>query len=288
MSRLAQGVRFAVDLVVPVAAYYLLRLLGSSVYAALLVSTLISAASAVVQLVRQRHLDGLATYMTVMLLGSLVIALVSGSEQFLLAKGAVLTGVTGIWFIASTWLAKRPLAYLFSRPLIEGRLGWPGDWDGMWTRAPAFRRMWRVSSAIWGIGLLIDAAVRVWMSYRLPPDTVPALAQLLYGVTTVVLIVVTNVWYFACGIHRRSSALYLGSPGGPPLPARGAGTVGATGAPRLERASGRPRGARRDWPGNALRVRATRVRPASRGRGQPAAPTGRRPRPDAPGRPQDP
>ena len=61
--------------------------------------------------------------------------------------------------------------------------------------------------------------MRVWMSYRLPPDTVPALAQLLYGVTTVVLIVISNVWYFACGIHRRSSALYLGSPGGPPLPA---------------------------------------------------------------------
>ena len=144
--------------------------------------------------------------------------MISGSEQFLLAKGAVLTGVTGIWFIASTWLAKRPLAYLFSRPLIEGRLGWPGDWDGMWTRAPAFRRMWRVSSLIWGVGLLLDAAVRVWMSYRLPPDTVPALAQVLYGVTTVVLIVVSNIWYFACGIHRRSSALYLGSPGGPPLP----------------------------------------------------------------------
>jgi len=219
MSRLAQGLRFTVDLVVPVAAYYLLRLLGSSVYAALLVSTLISAASALVQLVRSRHLDGLATYMTVMLLGSLVIALISGSEQFLLAKGAVLTGVTGIWFIASIWLAKRPLAYLFSRPLIEGRLGWPGDWDGMWTRAPAFRRMWQVSSAIWGVGLLVDAGVRVWMSYSLPPDSVPALGQVLYGVTTVVLIVISNAWYFACGIHRRSSALYLGSPGGPPLPA---------------------------------------------------------------------
>ena len=58
MTRLAQGVRFTVDLVVPVAAYYLLRLLGSSVYAALLVSTLISGRSALVQLVRSRHLDG--------------------------------------------------------------------------------------------------------------------------------------------------------------------------------------------------------------------------------------
>ena len=210
MNRVARVVRFAVDLVVPVAAYYLVRLLGSSVYTALLVSTLLSAASALVQLVRSRRLDGLAAYMTVMLLGSLVIALVSGSERFLLAKGAVLTGVTGTWFIASAWLARRPLVFLFSRPLIEGRLGWPGDWDTMWTRAPAFRRMWRVSSVIWGLGLLLDAAVRVWISYRLPPDSVPALAQVLYGVTTVVLVVISNVWYFACGIHRRSSPLYLG------------------------------------------------------------------------------
>ena len=200
----------------------------------------------------------------------------------------MLTGVTGIWFIASTWLAKRPLAYLFSRPLIEGRLGWPGDWDGMWTRAPAFRRMWRVSSVIWGIGLLVDAAVRVWMSYRLPPDTVPALAQLLYGVTTVVLIVVTNIWYFACGIHRRSSALYLGSPGGPPLPEPVATDAAASPRPEPETTVRAIRGERGwDWPrgGRALRGACDEERPAERVGANPGA-SGRRrrrrPGPDGP------
>ena len=110
------------------AAYYLLRLLGASVYAALLVSTLISAHLGGRPLVRRRHLDGLATYMTVMLLGSLVIALVSGSEQFLLAKDAVLTGVTGIWFIASTgWRSARSST---CSPARSSRAGWAGPATG--------------------------------------------------------------------------------------------------------------------------------------------------------------
>ena len=36
----------------------------------------------------------------------------------------------------------------------------------------------------------------------------PALGIALYVVTCVVLSVVTNVYYFACGIHNRRSALY--------------------------------------------------------------------------------
>src|SRR5665811_765994 len=80
------------------------------------------------------------------------------------ARGALLTGVTGLWFIASLW-GRRPLAYLFSQPLLEGRFRWPRDWDGLWDRSPRFRRMWRNSSLLWGIGTLIDAALRVVMAY---------------------------------------------------------------------------------------------------------------------------
>ena len=188
------ALRLVLDVGAPLGLYYGLRAAGIGVYVALLASTLLSAAFAVVSLLRHRRVDGLATYMTATLLASVGVSLLAGSPRFLLAKEAWLTAFAGAWFLASL-RARRPLAYLYSKPLLEGRLGWPGDWDEVWTRSPRFRHMWRVSSVLWGIGTLLDSAVRVVMAYTLPVDEVPALATALYVITSAVLIVVTNIYY---------------------------------------------------------------------------------------------
>lgn len=115
--------------------------------------------------------------------------------------------VTGAWFIASL-AGRRPLAYLLSQPLLEGRFRWPQCWDGLWARSPRFRRMWRVSSVLWGVGTLTDAALRVVMAYTLSPDLVPALGTALYADTSAMLIVTTTSYYAAAGIYTHGSALY--------------------------------------------------------------------------------
>jgi intracellular septation protein A len=199
--------RVVINLGAPLAAYYVLRWAGVGIYLSLLTSTLLSAAPGAVTFARERRMDGLSAYMTAMLVGSVVIALLSGSTRFLLAKEAILTGVTGIWFIASI-AARRPLVFLFTRPLLEGRFRWPSTWDTLWDRYPRFRRMWRVSSLAWGIGLFADAVLRVVMAYTLPPDTVPALGTALYAATTVVLILGTNIYYFTCRVGNPYSKLY--------------------------------------------------------------------------------
>jgi hypothetical protein len=182
-----------------------------SVYLSLLTSAVTSAVPALVGLIRDRRPDGLSTYFSTMVLGSVIVSLWSGSTEFLLARDGVLTGVTGIWFIASLW-ARRPLAYVFTKPLLQGRLHWPKDWDALWQASPRFRRMWRISSLLYGIGTLLDALARVVMAYTLPADNVPLLSTALYAVTTVVLIVVTNVVYIHFGVHDRRSKLYAGVP----------------------------------------------------------------------------
>ena len=207
-------VRIIVDFGSPIALYYVLRAAGASVYVSLLVGALLSAAMGVKPLFRKQKLDGLAIYMSTMMLGSVVVSLVGGSTRFLLARDAALTGVTGIWFIASLW-ARRPLAYLFTKPLVEGRMRWPGNWDLLWRRAPRFRRMWRISSVLYGIGTLGDAAARVVMAYTLPPDVVPALGTALYAATTVFLLIVVTVLYIASGAYNLRSRLYQA--GGPPV-----------------------------------------------------------------------
>jgi intracellular septation protein A len=207
LPRITTVIRVAADFALPLVVYYGLRRAGADVYVSLIVGSLLSASSAAVSLVRTRHLDGMAAYMTKMMLGSVAVSLLFGSTRFLLAKGALLTGVTGIWFIASVW-TRRPLAYHFTRPLLEGRFHWPSAWDELWERAPKFRRMWRVSSVLFGIGSLVDAALRVVFAYTLPPDRVPILSTGLYAATSVVLIVVTNVYYILCGVQNPSSEMY--------------------------------------------------------------------------------
>jgi hypothetical protein len=201
----------ALSLVAPIALFYVLRARGTGLHVALALSTGVFTAPAVVSLVRRRRLDPLSSFFTVMTVGALAVSLVPGSTRVLLAKEAVLTGVTGLWFLAGPW-TRRPLAYHFTRPLLEGRLRWPGDWEQLWEASPRFRHMWLVGSAMWGIGLLLDAGLRVRLAFAAPPDRVPVLGLLLYGGTILVLNVLTNAYYVWCGVHDPRSPLRRGAP----------------------------------------------------------------------------
>lgn len=203
------GLRIAIGLAVPAVTYYVLRAFGASVYLALVISTVLSALPGTYSLIRHRRVDGISTYFTAMLLGGLVVSLIPGSTRFLLAREAVMTGVTGVWFLVSIGRG-RPLSFLFTRPLLEGRFRWPGEWEELWPRSPLFRRMWRVSSVLFGIGLLLDAGLRVLMAYTLRPDLVPALGLGLYVATMLVLNVVVNVYYVRCRIHDPRAPIRTG------------------------------------------------------------------------------
>ena len=115
-------------------------------------------------------------------------------------------------FLASV-RARRPAAFTFARPLLEGRRMFTvRDWDALWQAEPAFRRIWRISTVMWGTGLLADAVARVIMSCTLPVAVVPGLGGALWPVTFVVLQVVTNVYYYFAGLNRLLGARWLAPP----------------------------------------------------------------------------
>ena len=206
-DRAAVGLGDAVfDVAAPVAVYYGSRSAGAGIYFALLAGALMPAMSTTVRLVRARTIDRLAVFvMTTMLIG-VAVALVAGSPRFLLAKEAWVTGVAGAWFL-TTARGNRPLAFLFARPLLEGRRAFTSEsWDSLWTRLPRFRRVWRVSSVIWGVGLILDAAIRVTIAYTLPIDLVPAVAGAIYPATFVVLQVIDQINYRHLRLWRMLSS----------------------------------------------------------------------------------
>lgn len=197
---------FAFDLLAPTALLYVLLGRGSSLYVALLASTCVSAVSSLVSYRRNMSSQRLAPYMLALSLAGFGVALVAGSDRFLLAKESVLTALVGFWFLGSIWTA-RPLAYRFTRPMLEGRWsrrwGLPGSsWELIWERQPRFRRIWRVSSAMWGVATLIDAVLRVMMAYTLPVNSVPVMQLVMFIVTGLVMQLMTHVYYARAGLWR--------------------------------------------------------------------------------------
>jgi hypothetical protein len=191
-----------VDMVLPVGVYYGLRGAGLGSYPALIAAAVVPMVSALAQFLRERRLDGMATFVAGVILLGLVASLVSGSSRFMLAKDGWVTGAGGLWFLGTLW-ARRPLAFVGARPFLEGRFRSDGtSWDVLWERSPKFRRIWRVSTAIWGIAMILDGALRVFMAYALPVDAVPALGGLLWPVTLVLLQLVNGVYYELAGLWR--------------------------------------------------------------------------------------
>ncbi|MFJ7751623.1 VC0807 family protein [Arthrobacter sp. NPDC097144] len=206
---LLRGFRTAADFLLPLALFYGLRAAGVSAYLALLAGTAVSLAGTAVDLVRRRTIGPVTAFVITLMVFSTGVSLIAGDVRFLLARGAWATGLAGAWFLVSAF-TRAPLVYLFSRPLLEGRFGWPDDWDAVWERVPRFRRIWLVTSVAWGIALIIDCILRIFMAYTLPVDSVPALSTVLSAVTTVVLIAFANIYYQVTGAARKWSRFYAG------------------------------------------------------------------------------
>ncbi|WP_436761503.1 VC0807 family protein [Streptosporangium sp. V21-05] len=207
-GRRAAAVLMLVDLVLPIGLYYALRAADVGYVTSLVVSSLVPGTGMVATLVRERRLDSVGLFMVSAMLVSAGLSVVGGSPRFLLLKGALVMVVAGGWFLA-TARGPRPLALQFSRPLLEGRVGARDvSWDDLWAASPRFRRVWRVSTVIWGVGALVDAALRVVIALTLPIDLAVGLGGLQYGAFSIVILVIVNVYQARAGLHHPRSDLY--------------------------------------------------------------------------------
>jgi hypothetical protein len=183
--------------------------MGASNLAALSIAAILPALTALYKLAVKRQVDAIALVVLATIVVSLVTSVIAHSPRFLLARDGLVTGLWGFWFIA-TLRARRPAAFLFARPLMEGRRVFGNkSWDSLWQTEAKFRRIWQVSTVIWGLATLADAVIRIVMAYSLPVEVVPALGAALWPVTFVVIQLVTNVYYHRAGLYRILGATWL-------------------------------------------------------------------------------
>ncbi|MFH8750085.1 VC0807 family protein [Streptomyces rimosus] len=164
----------AVNVVLPLALFYVLRAQGAEQWLALLLSSAVPALRVAWALATRRRADSIDLFVAALLAVSAATSLISGSPRVLLLKDVGLSVALGLW-ITGSLLAQRPFAHHFGIRLA----GEPAaiERDHLWETTPALRRELRTLTAIWGGGQLLDAAVSAILALTLPVDVVPLIGR---------------------------------------------------------------------------------------------------------------
>ena len=178
------------DVGAPLIAYYVLHALGATDWVALLVATLAAGLRLVWVAVRTHEITWFAAVMLGVFGLGLALAFVGGDPRFLLLKDSFGTALVGIVFLSSLF---------FGTPLtLSAFQTWQprqaAEMAEHYRTLPPIRRMFRASAIVWGVGLLLEATVRIPLIYLLPIDVMVGLSTGMM-VTVIVGLSVWNGWY---------------------------------------------------------------------------------------------
>lgn len=201
------------DIAAPLVAYYLLRQAGMTAVTALLLSGVFPVAGVTITAVRNRRLDVVGTLVLAGIAVGTAVGLVSHSARALLIEGSVPTAVFGIACLGSL-RARRPLFFSvvleFTGPdSAKGR-----EMTRLW--GLGYGRIFRVITAVWGVGLLIEAALRVIIVYNTSIGTALAISKVMPFVAAGIL----SAWTLAYSAYLKRRGERIAAASGP---ARSAG-----------------------------------------------------------------
>jgi uncharacterized membrane protein (DUF485 family) len=120
-----------------------------------------------VQFARSRKIDAIS----VMVLGGIGLSLLGfalgGSPKLLLMRESLITGLIGIVFVASA-LIGRPLMYVLASASLKRQSAEDSAEFETFKDDPAFRRMMTVMTIVWGVGFIVETAIRSVLVFSLP------------------------------------------------------------------------------------------------------------------------
>jgi hypothetical protein len=169
---------YVVDVVAPMAAFFVLNWLGVPPIWGLLLGSAIAIVSTTINTFRRRRIDRVGILVLMELAISIVLLFVWRDPRFLLAKPSLYTAIAGVYLIATSFRGK-PLTY--DGALQIGTRGDPvraSAFARCWERSSQFRKTLRIASLGWGLACLIDAILRVVVVYRFPLERAAWLSNL--------------------------------------------------------------------------------------------------------------
>ncbi|WP_312396169.1 VC0807 family protein [Kocuria sp.] len=159
-----------IDLVLPFAIYYGLRLAGADPWLALMLAAVGPLVRIAVTTARSRRIDRLGVFTLSILAIGTAVGMFSADPRLLLARESWLTALIGFWILISL-AGQRPV--LFQATIAVMPTDAAAQWEQDWNTSPFFRKVFRIMTLAWGLAFLLDAVARVIMAYTLPIDVVP-------------------------------------------------------------------------------------------------------------------
>lgn len=189
------------ELVLPLGSYYLLRAVGAGQWLALVAGGVLVLPWIAWGLVKRGRVEMMAVFTLGVVLAGTLLSLVTGDARVLLIRDSWITTAVGLGMLTSL-LTRRPFMLAAARGIVIAKVGEEGlvAWEARWDDDPAFRHHFRLVTAVWGTGLLLDAVLRVVLVYAIPLDAVPLATTVLLVVLIAGLIAFTNRYYTRHGL----------------------------------------------------------------------------------------
>ena len=185
------------DVAAPLIAYSLLRKAGMSTVTALVLSGVFPALGVAVDVIRHRRLDVVGALVLAGILAGTVLGLISHSARLVLMEGSVPTAIFGVACLGSLWTS-RPLMYGFSVEFIGRDTAKGREMTSLW-QYEGFRHIFRIITAVWGVGFLLEAALRVVIVYNTSPGTALSLSK----VTPYIWVGIFVAWTVGYGRYQQ-------------------------------------------------------------------------------------
>ena len=152
------------DVAPPLVVYYGLRAAGVSEYVALLSATVLSGVRVVYGVVKSRRLDPFAIYLLLTFGLSLAVGLATTDPKAILIGNTLVNGIGGLLFLGSC-VVGTPLTQV-----VGERFRTPEDDVPTPAETARLRRVHVRLSAMWGVGLLVEVAIRLVVIANLSVD----------------------------------------------------------------------------------------------------------------------
>ena len=165
------------DVAAPLAAYSLLRSAGLTAVMALLLSGVFPALGVTIGVIQNRRLDVVGALVLAGIVVGTVLGLVSHSTRLLLVEGSVPTAVFGLACLGSLW-RRHPLMFSFALEFTGPDTAKGREMTRLW-QYDGYRRVFRIITAVWGAGFLLEAALRVVIVYNTSTGTALASSKIM-------------------------------------------------------------------------------------------------------------
>lgn len=188
-----------INAVMPYVTYLVLTGYGVETVPALVAGAAFPIASILFGIIRERRIQAIGVIVLTATAASVISALWFTSPFLALARGALMTILIGLVFLASLF-ARRPLVFHLANAGRDaaGRQEVEAEWDS----DPLYRRMMRRLTAIWGVALLAEAAASLVLITLLPVAVVMPLNEVLFWACFAAL----TVWSWRYGRKMMEAA----------------------------------------------------------------------------------